>query len=125
MNNKTGLWKTLKAWAAKLRRDVLALYLAAKHPDVPWYAKWVAAGVAAYALSPIDLVPDFIPVLGYIDDMIIVPIGMTIAMQLIPNTIMQECRAKADTMTIPKSLVGALVIVTLWLAFAFWIASSV
>ncbi len=124
MNNKAGFLAIFKAWAIRLRRDVLALYLAARHPEVPWYAKWLAAGVAAYALSPIDLVPDFIPILGMLDDLIIVPIGMAIALQLIPEAIMKECRSTAETMTIPKSLIGAMVIVTVWLAFAFWIAGS-
>ncbi len=122
---KKGFIAKCKHWAAIARRDVLALYLAARHPETPWYAKWLAAATAAYALSPIDLMPDFIPVLGYIDDLILVPIGMTICIQLIPDAVMAECRKKAETMEIPKSLIAAMVIITLWLAFAFWMVFSV
>ena len=74
----------LRQWARAVKRDVLVLYLAARDPRVPWYAKVVAACVVAYALSPIDLIPDFIPVLGYLDDVIIVPLGIILAMRLIP-----------------------------------------
>src|SRR5512145_2166648 len=77
-------FERLRQWARTVRREVLMLYLAARDPRVPWYAKVVAACVAAYALSPIDLIPDFIPVLGYLDDVIIVPLGIVLAMRLIP-----------------------------------------
>jgi membrane protein DedA with SNARE-associated domain len=112
----------LRAWAAKARRDVHALSLAARDPRVPWYAKAVALLVAAYALSPIDLIPDFIPVLGHLDDAILVPLGVLLAIRLIPPEVMDEHRlaAKAAADKPTDWRVGALVI-ALWaivLAFA-------
>ena len=86
----------IKRWASDLSRDGYAVYLASRDPRVPWYAKTVALAVAAYALSPIDLIPDFIPVLGYLDDLIIVPLGIWLAVALIPREIMAEHRRKAS-----------------------------
>jgi uncharacterized membrane protein YkvA (DUF1232 family) len=109
----------LKTRARALKADTYALYLAARHKDTPWYAKAVAAGVAAYALSPIDLIPDFIPVLGYLDDLIIVPLGLALAVRLTPPEVMRQCREQArQTMTSgkPVSRAGAAFIVTIWLA---------
>ena len=80
-----------KLWAKSLKRDVVALGLAARDNRVPWYAKAVAGGVAAYALSPVDLIPDFIPVIGYLDDLIIVPLGIMLAVRLIPPALMVSC----------------------------------
>ncbi|HZG76132.1 MAG TPA: YkvA family protein, partial [Paenibacillus sp.] len=74
----------LRAWAKELKRQLLALYLAAKRPDTPRYAKWVAAAVVLYAFSPIDLIPDFIPVLGMLDDVVLVPLGVWLAIRLVP-----------------------------------------
>jgi uncharacterized membrane protein YkvA (DUF1232 family) len=90
------LFARLREWARALKRDVHAVYLAARDPRVPWYAKAVAGCVAAYALSPIDLIPDFIPVLGYLDDLIIVPLGILMVVALIPPGIMAEHRATAE-----------------------------
>src|SRR6478609_1623131 len=84
-----------KIWAKSLKRDIVALWLAARDPRVPWHAKAVAGAVAAYALSPVDLIPDFIPVLGYLDDIIIVPLGILLAVRLIPPPLMAELRAQA------------------------------
>jgi uncharacterized membrane protein YkvA (DUF1232 family) len=106
---------SLRAWARDLKRDVVALWLAARDPRVPWLAKLVAGAVAAYALSPIDLIPDFIPVLGYLDDLLIVPIGIWLAIRLIPAELMRELRAQAAERTRPTSLAGATVIIGLWL----------
>ena len=86
---------SLRAWAGALRRDVVALYLAARDPRVPWYAKAVALAVAAYAASPIDLIPDFIPVLGFLDELVVLPLGIMLAVRLIPAGIMDEHRAAA------------------------------
>jgi len=82
-------------WARLVKRDVHAIYRAARDPRVPWYATLLAAAVAAYALSPIDLIPDFIPVLGYLDDVIIVPAGILLTVRLIPGGLMEEFRAEA------------------------------
>jgi uncharacterized membrane protein YkvA (DUF1232 family) len=106
----------LKDWARSLIRDVHAVYLAAGDPRVPWYAKFLAAAVAAYALSPIDLIPDFIPVLGYLDDLIIVPLGLWLAVSLIPAEVMSEYRDKADAAgQLPRSRSAAMVIVAIWI----------
>ena len=116
----------LKRWARTLKRDVHALYLAARDPRVPWIAKALAVLVAGYALSPIDLIPDFIPVLGYLDDLIIVPLGIWLAVQLIPPEIMAEHRATADaSLRRPVSKAGAVAVVTIWTLLtvaAGWIA---
>src|SRR5579859_4082071 len=88
----------LDGWRQKVRalkRETYALYLACRDPRVPWYAKLLAGGVVAYLFSPIDPIPDFIPVLGFLDDLIIVPLGITLAVRLIPPAVMAECRARA------------------------------
>lgn len=85
----------LQQWARTMSRDVHALYLAAGDPRVPWYAKVLAIAVAAYALSPIDLIPDFIPIIGYLDDLVIVPAGIVLAVKLIPPELMTEFRSAA------------------------------
>lgn len=106
----------LRAWARGIKRDVIALWLAARDPRVPWYAKAVAAVVAAYALSPIDLIPDFVPVLGYLDDLLIVPLGILLAVKLIPDQIMVELRAKALEQRKPTSKAGLVGVLLIWLA---------
>ena len=109
----------VKAWARNIKRDVVALFLAARDPRTPWYAKTAAACVAAYAFSPIDLIPDFIPVLGYLDDLLLVPAGIWLAVRLVPADLMDEFRreaAKRDRL--PTSAMGALVIVVIWIAAA-------
>lgn len=121
----------LKSWAKGIRDDAIALFLAARDPRTPWYAKATAACVAAYALSPIDLIPDFIPVLGYLDDLLIVPAGIWIAVRLVPAELMDEFRAKAEKIEArPRSRVGALLVVVAWLVAAglltwwFWPRSA-
>jgi uncharacterized membrane protein YkvA (DUF1232 family) len=110
----------LRRWAKAVKTDVVALYLAAQDSRVPWYAKLAAAAVAAYALSPIDLIPDFIPVLGYLDDVILVPLGILLVVRLIPPPLMDELRIAArERATRPISRGGALAIVILWLLAAF------
>ncbi|MGD9839292.1 MAG: YkvA family protein [Afipia sp.] len=106
----------LKDWARALKRDVHAVYLASRDPRVPWYAKALAVIVAGYALSPIDLVPDFIPILGYLDDIILVPLGIVLVLKLIPPQIMAEHRASALVQDRPISRIAALAIVCLWIA---------
>lgn len=89
------LVERVRGWARELKCDLHALYLAARDPRVPWYAKAVALGVAAYAVSPIDLIPDFIPVIGHLDDLIVVPLGIWLAVRLIPADVLNEHRATA------------------------------
>lgn len=106
----------LKEWAHALKRDVHAIYLAARDPRVPWYAKALALAVTGYALSPIDLIPDFIPVLGYLDDLIIVPLGIWLVVSLIPAPVMAEYRlVAAQAGDRPISKVGAIAITTVWI----------
>lgn len=107
----------LKSWARLVKRDVHAIYLAARDPRTPWYAKALALFVAGYALSPIDLIPDFIPVLGYLDDAIIVPLGILLVLKMIPPDVMAEKRIEAAAaLDHPVSRTAAAVIVTLWVA---------
>ena len=119
----------LRAWARQIKRDVHALYLAAGDPRVPWYAKVAAIAVAAYALSPIDLIPDFIPVVGYLDDLVIVPLGILLAVKLVPADLMVEFRsaaARADGERVLGKW-GTAIIVMLWLlgltVAAMWLRS--
>jgi uncharacterized membrane protein YkvA (DUF1232 family) len=106
-----------KQWAHAIRRDAHALYLAARDPRVPWGAKALAIAVAAYALSPIDLIPDFIPVLGYLDDLIIVPLGIALVVRMIAPAIMAEHRAAADAaQQRPVSRGAAAIVVCMWIA---------
>lgn len=106
----------LKRWARRLKRDVHAVYLAARSPRVPWHARIVAIAVAGYALSPIDLIPDFVPVLGYVDDLIIVPLGIWLVVSLIPEDVMAEYRAIADKAAMrPQSRLAATMIITVWI----------
>ncbi|THF60112.1 DUF1232 domain-containing protein [Mesorhizobium composti] len=107
----------LKSWARSVKRDVHAIYLAARDPRTPWYAKALALFVAGYALSPIDLIPDFIPVLGYLDDAIIVPLGVLLVIRMIPPDVMAEKRVEAAVaLDRPVSRTAATVIVALWIA---------
>lgn len=106
----------LTLWAKALKRDVVALWLAARDPRVPWGAKLLAGGVAAYALSPIDLIPDFVPVLGLLDDVLIVPAGIWLCLRLIPPPVMADLRARAEAVDRPRSTAGMVAIVALWLA---------
>jgi len=121
----------LRGWARQIKRDVHALYLAASDPRVPWYAKVAAIAVAAYALSPIDLIPDFIPVIGYLDDVVIVPLGILLAVKLVPAELMEEFRTAAAAVDGERALGkwGAAVILILWVAglilAAMWLRNVV
>jgi uncharacterized membrane protein YkvA (DUF1232 family) len=109
----------LRNWARALKRDIVTLWLARRHPGVPWYAKLVAAAVAAYALSPIDLIPDFIPVLGYLDDLLIVPLGILLALRLIPPDVLAELRREASlVLERPRSRAGLVFIAFIWIGLA-------
>ena len=90
-----GLIDRAKQWARTIKRDVVALWIAGRDPRVPWYAKFAAGLVAAYALSPIDLIPDFIPVLGYLDEVVLLPFAIMLVVKLIPSDLMDEFRAEA------------------------------
>jgi uncharacterized membrane protein YkvA (DUF1232 family) len=108
---------TLKDWARTIKRDAHAVYLAARDPRTPWYAKALAICVAGYALSPIDLIPDFVPVLGYLDDVVIVPLGILAVVKLVPPNVMAESRAAAAIAAErPVSRTAAAVIALIWAA---------
>ena len=107
-----------RAWARSLFRDVMALWLAARDPRVPLAARALAALVAAYALSPIDLIPDFIPVLGLLDDLVLLPCGLWLVLRLIPPATMADLRARAAQISRHRSRAGAASILMLWLAAA-------
>ena len=112
---RTRLWQ----WARLIKRDVTALWIAARDPRTPFVAKLVAVVITAYALSPIDLIPDFVPVLGYLDDMIIVPLGIMLAVRLIPVALLEEFRGRAAELAEwPASRVGLAIIFTIWSAAA-------
>lgn len=126
MADRKSVLARLKQWARRIKQDVHALYLAARDPRTPWLPKVLAIAVAAYALSPIDLIPDFIPVLGYLDDVILLPIAIAFVVRLIPETVMDEHRAAAATAgERPISHAGLTVIVCIWIAAAallLWLA---
>jgi uncharacterized membrane protein YkvA (DUF1232 family) len=108
--------RRLRSRAVALKCEAYALYLVVRHPRTPWYARAVAAAVVAYAFSPLDLIPDFIPVLGYLDDLILVPLGFALALKLVPESVKSECRQRAQAMsTRPVSRIGAAFIIAVWL----------
>ena len=118
----------IKAWAGAIKRDVIALWLAARDPRVAWYAKALAGLVAAYALSPIDLIPDFIPVLGFLDDLILVPLGIAAVVAMIAPPVLADLRQKAAAVIQrPRSLTAAYIIIALWtiaglcVSFVLWV----
>ena len=115
-------WKSL---VAELKAKVIVLYLATKHPKTPAIAKLVAVVTIAYALSPIDLIPDFIPVLGYLDDLLLVPMGLWLAVKLVPTSVWLECEelAAQETSNPPRSRSAAVVIVLVWLLLVAWFTS--
>lgn len=112
----------VKVKVKHLKREILALWFAARDPKTPWYAKAFALLVTAYAFSPIDLIPDFIPLIGYLDDLVLIPAGIAIAIKMIPSEIMQTSRERADLETQkPVSVVGGLVIGVIWLVILYLI----
>jgi uncharacterized membrane protein YkvA (DUF1232 family) len=111
----------LRRRARLLKADSYALYLAARHPGTPWYAKLLLAAVVAYALSPIDLIPDFIPLLGYVDDLVLLPLGIALAIRLIPPPVLADCRARAagaTTRLAQASRLARLAVIGFWLLVA-------
>lgn len=115
------LFTDLKKRTSFFRRETVALFLAARDPRTPWYGKVLAAAIAAYAFSPIDLIPDFVPILGYVDDIILIPIGVAFVIKLIPIPVLAECRARANGLLGRiklKSWIAGVVIVTVWVAVA-------
>jgi uncharacterized membrane protein YkvA (DUF1232 family) len=118
------LAKAVDRWkerASRIQLEMYAVYLAYRDPRVPWHARLLAACVVAYAFSPIDLIPDFIPVLGYLDDLVLIPLGIVLVLKMIPPPVMVECRQKAQEVIArgkPVNWVAAIVIVSVWLFVA-------
>lgn len=115
-------WRLLQGLALRaksLKAETLALYLAARHPQTPWAARLLVAFAVGYALSPIDLIPDFIPVLGYLDELVLLPIFLWLAVRMIPEPVMAECRARAGELAArPVSHVAGVMIFIIWLGLA-------
>jgi uncharacterized membrane protein YkvA (DUF1232 family) len=114
----------LRAWAKALKRDIITLWFALKHPLTPWHARAFAAVLTAYAMSPIDLIPDFIPILGYLDDLIIVPVGVWLLLRMVPTQVLTDSKDQADEWfrqgkTKPMSFWGLIIILLIWF-FAAW-----
>jgi len=115
------LIEEFKLRARRLKGETFALYLASRDPRTPWYAKLLAAGIVAYAFSPIDLIPDFVPVLGYLDDLILIPMGIALAIHWIPDAVLAECRERAQQTLNngkPVSRVAGAVIIGIWITLA-------
>ena len=119
------MFEQLKGWAGQLKAQLLTLWFCRSHPDTPLLAKIIAAMVVAYAFSPIDLIPDFIPILGQLDDLILVPLGIYLAMRLIPEHVLVQSRQKADVWVAEKkralkNYFAAALILLIWAALAYW-----
>ncbi|WP_342597979.1 YkvA family protein [Psychrobacillus sp. FSL H8-0483] len=117
------MWNNIKQWAKRVKRSIFILYLASKDKRVPLSAKLFTAFIVAYAFSPIDLIPDFIPVLGYLDDVILLPIGIYFALRMIPKNVLAECELKAAELMKqgkPKNWIAGGIILFLWAAIATW-----
>ena len=113
--------ESLKQRARELKRETYALYIGLRDPRVPWYARLLGICVIGYALSPLDLIPDFIPVLGYLDDLILVPLGIALVLKLVPEEVMADSRAKAETLLAdgkPTSRVAAAIVIIIWILLA-------
>ena len=120
-----GLTTSIKEFAWRIKRDVMTVYFAARDPNTPMAVRVLALAVAAYALSPVDLIPDFIPVLGYLDDLVLVPLGLFLIIKLLPPEVLATSRTKAEAVaTRPNSILAAAFIIGIWalcaLAFAYW-----
>lgn len=123
--SETKVLQRIKDWAKALKRQVMVLWFSCRHPSTPMPAKVLAIVVVAYALSPIELIPDFIPVLGFLDDVILLPLGICLVMRLMPANVLAECRQQAaeherNKTPRPKSLVADALIVVIWLVVAVW-----
>ncbi|MBP3040499.1 DUF1232 domain-containing protein [Bacillaceae bacterium Marseille-Q3522] len=118
------MFTRIKNWAKKTKKQIYVLFLAYKDKRVPWYARIFAACVVAYAFSPIDLIPDFIPILGYLDDVVIIPLGILLALKMLPDNVMTECTQKAEEVLKngkPKNWTAGIIIIFLWCLILFWV----
>lgn len=118
------MWQAIKNKARQLKGELAALWFCSRHPRTPWYAKVLVVALVTYAFSPIDLIPDFIPVLGYLDEIVLLPMGIWLVLKLVPDDVLAECQASAkqwlaESGSKPRSYIGAAVIIGLWI-FAAW-----
>lgn len=128
MEEKNSFFTRIKNKAREIKKQTYTLALAYRHPETPWYVKVFAAVVVAYAFSPIDLIPDFIPILGYLDDVILVPLGITLALKMIPQEALDEARTRVEVEFKdgkPKNWAAGAVIVLIWLAIFAWVVIRV
>ena len=122
------MWQALKEWVNRLKRDTVALWFACRDRRTPWGVRIFGFLIVAYALSPIDLIPDFIPVVGYLDELILIPAGLWVLLRLIPQQILSECRCKAGEWLAsgsarPHSSLGAAMVIVIWIMIAWWLVS--
>lgn len=120
------MWARLKRQAAQIKRDALAAWFLIRHESTPRWLKWLGVFIVAYALSPIDLIPDFLPIIGYIDELILLPALLWVVIRFAPPAVLAACREQADAMLAsnrekPRSMLGAAIIVLIWLTIAWWL----
>lgn len=120
------MWQALKQWAHRVKRDTFALWFAVRDDRTPVWLRWFGVLLIAYALSPIDLIPDFLPVIGYLDELILLPAGLWLMIRYMPAVVLLESRARADDWiaagkTRPRSLLGAVIVILIWVMIAWWL----
>ena len=125
--DRISILKKLMAWSKRIKRNTYALYLACRDPRVPWYAKLFGAIVVAYALSPVDLIPDFIPILGYLDDLILLPLGIALAIRMIPKAVMEDCYERAGSVIAgaKKNWIAGGIVIAMWIAVFLWVLLAI
>lgn len=112
----------------RIKTDLAALYVASKRNDIPWYIKFLIILIVAYALSPVDLIPDFIPILGYIDDLLILPLGIALVIRLMPDNVMEECRKEAQhvlNQKMPANWTAGLIIIAVWIVIGALVVKNI
>ncbi|UCH49181.1 MAG: DUF1232 domain-containing protein [Betaproteobacteria bacterium] len=122
------MWAAVKNWAARVRRDTLALWFAVRDRRTPLWLRSLGYLIIAYALSPIDLIPDFLPVIGYLDELILLPAGLWLMIRLMPAPLLEECRSRADSWIAqgqerPRSKLGAAIVIVIWITVVWWLVS--
>lgn len=120
------MWAALKEWAGRVRRDTLALWFAVRDHRTPLFLRALGYLIIAYALSPIDLIPDFLPVIGYLDELIVLPAGLWLMIKFMPEQLLEECRGRADDWIAqgqerPRSKLGAAIVIIIWITIAWWL----
>ncbi len=122
------MWLALKQWVQRLRRDTFAIWFACRDRCTPWWVRLFGFLIVAYALSPIDLIPDFIPIIGYLDELILLPAGMWLLLRLIPQQVLRDSRDRADAWLAagnarPRSMLGAAIVVMIWIIIGWWLVA--